>query len=82
MKIIDIDKAHPTRGKTAGGAADIRAPRQLDELTRIAMDAPVDDVALEEIEEAIRSGEYKLDWRGLADRLLEGGAAIEILGGS
>ncbi|QDG51348.1 flagellar biosynthesis anti-sigma factor FlgM [Persicimonas caeni] len=66
----------------ARDSVDVSASRHLNELTDIAMQSPVDDVAFEELKAAIRSGEYKPDLQGLADRMLGDGAAIEILGDS
>jgi flagellar biosynthesis anti-sigma factor FlgM len=57
--------------KAKSAATDkVAISEELSQLSDIARESPIDDVELDELKQAIRSGEYKPDLESLASRLM------------
>lgn len=69
------DRLDSEESKLAAGGAhrdrvEVSLKEELSALTASTMERPVDDLSLQELKDAIRSGAYQPDLQGLSDRLL------------
>lgn len=73
QKVQDRQESLEERRSLSRGGGDrveLSMQREMTGLKAMAMEAPVDEMSLEELQEAIREGTYQPDLGGLQERIL------------